>query len=101
MEQKKHSSKFLRQRRFFTVLPLLALPFITFLFWALGGGKMEQTGAQQSQRGFNMQLPGAHLKEGKALDKLSYYEQATSDSLKLAQQIKNDPYPSNASLNFH
>lgn len=92
MEPKKHSPKFLRQRRFFTVLPLLVLPFITFLFWALGGGRIEQTGAQQSQRGFNMQLPGAHLKDDKPLDKLSYYEQAAADSLKLAQQIKNDPY---------
>lgn len=92
MEQKTHSQKFLRQRKFFMVLPLLVLPFMTLMFWALGGGKVSQADAQNTKKGFNMQLPGANLKDDKPLDKLSYYEQAASDSLKLEQQIKNDPY---------
>lgn len=92
MEQKTHSQKFLRQRKFFLVLPLLVLPFMTLMFWALGGGKVTNANAQQSQQGFNMQLPGANLKDDKPLDKLSYYEKAASDSLKLQQLMENDPY---------
>lgn len=92
MEQKTHSQKFLRQRKFFVVLPLLVLPFMTLLFWALGGGKVTNANAQQAQQGFNMQLPGANLKDDKPLDKLSYYEKAASDSLKLQQLMENDPY---------
>lgn len=87
-----HSQKFLRQRKFFVVLPLLVLPFMTLLFWALGGGKVTNADAQQAQQGFNMQLPGANLKDDKPLDKLSYYEKAASDSLKLQQLMENDPY---------
>ncbi len=92
MEQKTHSQKFLRQRKFFMVMPLLVLPFMTLMFWSLGGGKMDHANAQDVKKGFNMQLPGANLKDDKPLDKLSYYEKAASDSLKLEQQIKNDPY---------
>ena len=92
MEQKTHSQKFLRQRKFFMAMPLLVLPFMTLMFWVLGGGKVEHTGTQNTKKGFNMELPGANLKDEKPLDKLSYYEKASSDSLKLEQQIKNDPY---------
>jgi len=92
MEQKTHSQKFLRQRKFLLVLPLLVLPFLTLMFWALGGGKVNQADAQQAQNGLNMQLPGANLKDDKPLDKLSYYEKAASDSLKLQQLMENDPY---------
>lgn len=92
MEQKKHSQKFLRQRKFFMVMPLLALPFMTLMFWALGGGKVSNADAQPVQQGFNMQLPGANLKDDKPLDKLSYYEKAASDSAKLEELMKNDPY---------
>ncbi|WP_423147052.1 conjugative transposon protein TraM [Rubrolithibacter danxiaensis] len=93
MEKRQDSPKFLRQRKFFTILPLLVLPFITVIFWLLGGGKTSTADAHElSQLGFNMQLPGAYLKEDKPLDKLSYYERAASDSAKLKEQMKNDPY---------
>ena len=92
MEQKKHSQKFLRQRKLLMVLPLMVLPFMTLMFWALGGGKVNNANAQQVQQGFNMQLPGANLKDDKPLDKLSYYEKAASDSAKLEELMKNDPY---------
>jgi conjugative transposon TraM protein len=92
MEQKTHSQKFLRQRKFLLVLPLLILPFLTLMFWVLGGGKVNHAEAQQAQNGLNMQLPGANLKDDKPLDKLSYYEKAASDSLRLQQLMQNDPY---------
>ncbi len=91
MEQNKHSQKFLRQRKILMVAPLLVLPFMTLMFWALGGGKVSAD-SQQVQNGFNMQLPGANLKDDRPLDKLSYYEKAASDSAKLKELMKNDPY---------
>lgn len=70
METKKHSSQFLRKRKFLIVSPLLVLPFVTLLFWALGGGKTNDLQAQQqtlNQR-MNLELPNANLKEDKPLD---------------------------------
>jgi conjugative transposon TraM protein len=93
MQQTTHSPKFLRQRKFYVVLPVLVIPFMTLMFWALGGGKASMaTTPSQGQKGYNMQLPDAHLKKDRPLDKLSYYEKAASDSAKLKELIKNDPY---------
>lgn len=89
-----HSPQSLQKRKFFLVLPLLVLPFITLMFWALGGGKVSDAQAQQqtAKGGLNVELPDAYLKDDKTLDKLSYYEKAASDSAKLEEQMKNDPY---------
>jgi conjugative transposon TraM protein len=92
MKQKTQSEKFLRRRKFLLVLPLLVLPFLTLMFWGLGGGRVNHVEAQQPHEGLNMQLPGANLKDDKPLDKLSYYEKAASDSLKLQQLMERDPY---------
>jgi hypothetical protein len=46
MEQQTQNFKFQRQRKFLIVLPLLVLPFITAMFWALGGGKVSDADAQ-------------------------------------------------------
>ncbi len=87
-----HSREFLRKRKLLMVMPLLALPFVTLLFWALGGGKVRDVGEHQAQEGLNMQLPDASFKEDKTLDKLSYYEKASSDSAKVYELMKKDPY---------
>ena len=92
MEQKTKSLKVLRQRKMLLVLPLLVLPFITVIFWALGGGKMEAANAQSvPKEGFNIKLPNANLKEGLLMNKMNYYEQAALDSVKLDELIQNDP----------
>ncbi len=92
MEQQVKTSKMMRQRRFLLVLPLLALPFITMIFWALGGGKVEKVQAQAAvKKGFNINLPDANLKNDKPMDKMSYYEQAQLDSIKFLELVKNDP----------
>lgn len=94
MKTKTNSPKFLQKRKFFLVLPLLVLPFITLMFWALGGGKFNDAQAQQqtAKGGLNLELPDAYLRDDKTLDKLSYYEKAASDSAKLEELMKNDPY---------
>ena len=101
MEQKTQSPKMLRQRKFLLVLPLLVLPFMTLMFWSLGGGKVEDTEAKPlMNKGFNMDLPDAYLKDDKPLDKMSYYDKAASDSSKLEELMKNDPnYRKHTSLN--
>ncbi len=93
MEPQKQNLKFQRLRKFLMVLPLLVLPFITAMFWILGGGKAGDTSAQTQHRvGFNTDLPDPFLKEDKALDKLSYYEMVASDSAKMKKLLKKDPY---------
>ncbi len=94
MERKTHSQQFLQKRKFLIALPILVLPFITLMFWALGGGKVNDAQAQQptTKEGLNLELPDAYLKDDKTLDKLSYYEKAASDSAKLEELMKNDPY---------
>jgi conjugative transposon TraM protein len=60
----------------------------------LGGGKAGEVQSQEqnSKQGLNMELPNANLKDDKALDKFNYYERAASDSAKLNELMKNDPY---------
>jgi conjugative transposon TraM protein len=89
----KHSEKFLQQRRFYMMLPVLVLPFITMIFWALGGGQGAAAQVQESGPGLNLELPGAHFdKDDELWDKFSLYEQAKRDSIKYAEARKNDPY---------
>ncbi|MDJ1503585.1 conjugative transposon protein TraM [Xanthocytophaga agilis] len=86
------SSHLLQQRKFLTVLPLLVFPFLTLLFWSLGGGKADTLQKEADSFGFNMQLPEPALLANSALDKMSYYNQAQTDSIKRLKQIQNDPY---------
>lgn len=91
MDQKTQTPKFLRQRKFLTVIPALVLPFLTLAFWALGGGKVESVNAKEI-KGFNRSLPGINMKDDESYDKMSYYTQAANDSTKLKELKKNDPY---------
>ncbi|HTN05142.1 conjugative transposon protein TraM [Agriterribacter sp.] len=85
---------FLRKRKMLLALPLLIIPFITMAFWALGGGKGSDAQAAMNTRqdGLNLNLPGANNREDNSLDKLGYYEKAATDSARLRELIKNDPY---------
>lgn len=74
------------------MLPLITLPFLTFLFYCLGGGQMEaKTAENDVKKGFNFNLPLPKFKEDSGLDKMGYYDQAAADSIKLLEQIKKDP----------
>jgi conjugative transposon TraM protein len=82
------------------VLPILTLPFITMIFWAFGGGKGNSVAAQNTikQKGLNLKLPEAKLKNEKGFNKLSFYEQAALDSEKIFKERKLDPYWNKYSL---
>lgn len=92
MEQQTQSPKLLRQRKFLIVLPILVLPFLTFLFWSLGGGKMEVANAVSTPTGLNINLPDVNLKDDRPQSKMDYYNQAQLDSTKFRELIKNDPH---------
>lgn len=99
MEHKSISPKESKNRKMLLVLPLITLPFITILFYTLGGGKMEAMGGKDEiKKGFNFNLPLPKFKEDSALDKMSYYDQAAVDSIKLQEQIKKDPNYSNQKI---
>lgn len=93
MKQETKSSKVLRQRRFYLVLPILVLPFITLLFWVMGGGKEARVQSiSEIRKGLDLTLPATQADGKKYLTKMDYYHQATLDSTKRREQIKNDPY---------
>lgn len=93
MKTTNYSAEFLRQRKFYTYLPLLVLPFITLMFWALVAKKAKGDDQQDpKQSGLMMSLPDAFFKEDKELNKLSYYQKADADSARLRELMKKDPY---------
>lgn len=99
MEQKTISIKEAKKRKMLLVLPVITLPFITILFYTLGGGQMEAMEAKNDiKKGFNFSLPIPKFKEDSTLDKMSYYDQAAIDSIKLQEQIKKDPNYSNQKI---
>jgi conjugative transposon TraM protein len=93
----KHSEKFLRKRKALLVLPLLALPFITLAFWALGGGSGSKQ-QQVTQQGINTTLPDAQLSQASE-DKMSLYAKAATDSQTMGNRAGNDLFTADSVLN--
>ena len=91
---KRITQKLIQRRKFIMVLPVLVMPFLTLLFWALGGGKGTAAHTtKDDEAGLLLELPDAQFKDdAKAWDKLSLYQQAQRDSLKFNEAKKNDPY---------
>jgi len=92
MKQPGYTQKFLRKRKMMLVLPMLVIPFLTMAFWAMGGGKTQQLASTDKLIGLNLNLPDANLKEDKLADKLSFYDKADKDSMKLEEWMRSDPY---------
>lgn len=89
--KKNQNFKQARQAKFFLMLPLIALPFMTLLFWALGGGN-NATAKTERLAGINLRLPNPQIKDNGPVNKLSFYEQAHKDSAKVREAEKDDPY---------
>lgn len=90
---KPHSQKFLQQRKFYLMLPVLVLPFLTIIFWALAGGKGASQPLQRTSSGLNVELPAAYFdKNQEHWNKLTLYDEARRDSFRHQQARKNDPY---------
>lgn len=88
------SEKFLRQRKFFLLLPIFVLPLVTFLLWSVGvvGSEGSRATTITHASGLNMTLPDAVPSKDSTWNKLNFYEQADKDAAKLASLMKNDPY---------
>jgi len=81
-------------KQIYLALPVLVLPFIAMLFWALGGGQGNPAqGSAMPKAGLNPELPRAQFQEDlNSWDKLKIYEKALRDSLAAQEAKKNDPY---------
>lgn len=96
MENQKVTEK---KRKFLLVLPVLVIPFLTMIFWALGGGKVASADAASAKEtGINGKLPDANIKDEDGLDKMSFYDQAQKDSLKRKDMNHPDPNSIQAAL---
>ncbi|MDB5232004.1 MAG: hypothetical protein JWN76_2809 [Chitinophagaceae bacterium] len=91
MKSETYGARFLQRRRFFTILPAIVIPFVTTVFWLMGGGTNAANGTTEIT-GLNLQLPDATPKKEVPVSKLSFYEAAEADSFKKQQELKDDPY---------
>ncbi|MBE9462065.1 conjugative transposon protein TraM [Dyadobacter subterraneus] len=95
MQAKTHSAAFLQNRKLYTFLPLLVLPFVTLIYWAVGIKMIyKHQSAKAGPQGLNTSLPDPKLKDETSFSKLSYYKKAADDSAKIREQLKKDPYRS-------
>ena len=96
VEKQPHSEKFLRERKMRIVMPLLVLPFVTLIFWALGGGKGDGKAIVKSDNGgLISSLPEAGRFQDSTYDKMQFYEQAQKDSVDRIRLMDKDPYYAN------
>ncbi len=95
MEAKTQSASFVQNRKLYTFLPVLILPFLTLAYWAVGIKIIYKHQVAQAQpQGLNTSLPDPKLKDESDYSKLTYYKKATDDSAKIREQLKKDPYRS-------
>lgn len=80
-----------RQRRLLWVLPILAVPFLTVLFWSMGGGTSSIPGEPLEEQGLNKALPETAVPES-GLSKLNYYDRADEDSSRQENLKSKDPF---------
>lgn len=88
-----HSQKSLQQRKLYLAIPVLAFPFLTLTFWALGGGSGTPALASHIQKqGLNLELPDPHFAERSFWTKLDLYDEAARESARSKEARENDPY---------
>jgi hypothetical protein len=81
------------KKRFLLAAPLIVLPFLCGIFYALGGGKSGAKVNLQRPLGLNTQLPSAYSDPRKAfLDKVGAYLKADQDSQRKQAYVQQDPY---------
>ena len=85
-------------RKSLLVLPLIVLPGMCLIFFALGGGRGDRNARGLAALGLNLQLPKASVEGRQLLNKKLQYEQAERDSLRKAQFRKQDPYRRDTSM---
>lgn len=79
-------------KRFLMFLPVITVPFMTLLFWGLGGGKSTELIAQTTKNHLSSSLPVVDLSAEKGFDKMNYYDKASEDSSKYKAFNKDKTY---------
>src|SRR5687768_16409673 len=93
MKREERTQAFLRKRKMMMALPILVIPFVTLAFWSNGSGQGKKDSVVPGDtQGLNLNLPDAKLKDNDLVDKLSFYDKAEKDSLKIAEMLQRDPY---------
>ncbi|MHB1921704.1 MAG: conjugative transposon protein TraM [Chitinophagaceae bacterium] len=94
------SPKWFRYRPLLIALPLLTLPFILMMFWALHGGRLttQPPSPQEGSSGINLEIPSPHLNKKMNWDKMRLYQRALQDSL--TRQMRQNNYSTVPSLPF-
>lgn len=81
-----------RKQQFWMALPILVLPFIALLFYALGGGTGVAHNSGNGTSALSMTLPAPLFDDSKPMDKLSLYQQAAKDSMDKERDAAYDPF---------
>ncbi|MBT2561290.1 conjugative transposon protein TraM [Pedobacter sp. ISL-68] len=92
----RRKTNYTKKQKFLLILPVLVVPFLTMGFYALGGGQSKPA-TEVIGKGLNQELPDAHI-ENKEMDKMAYYDKASSDSMQNRKENVNDPYAQNPQL---
>jgi hypothetical protein len=81
------------KKQFLLAAPIIALPFLCGIFYALGGGHGNPKVTNTRLHGLNTELPGALPDPRKAfLDKVGAYLKADLDSQRKQEYAQQDPY---------
>lgn len=92
MKERMETTKKQRQRKkLLWVLPILVVPFLTILFWSMGGGKSNFPDESTHNKGLNSSIPETAVPEN-GYNKLNYYERADADSSKRESLKSKDPF---------
>ncbi|NVM65049.1 hypothetical protein FHW88_003353 [Mucilaginibacter sp. SG538B] len=78
-----------RLRKFLLVLPLIIVFCAALIFTVLGGGKGKPNDLANTNQGINTHLPDAKFGKDQPQDKLSLYDQAAKDSVKIKSNANN------------
>src|ERR1700754_5118974 len=86
-----------KQMRVLLLGPLVAAVLFCLLFYAMGGGRGVKDAAAnkslKSGNGFNSALPVARVSgRDSGTDKMSFYDKADKDSVRLRENLLRDPY---------
>ncbi|MDH7459870.1 conjugative transposon protein TraM [Chitinophagaceae bacterium 26-R-25] len=89
-----YTTKHFRQRKFLLIMPLLAVPLLTFLLWSTGllGSIPSNDNVASKTTGLNTTLPGVGRGKDSSWSKLNFYEAADKEAAKRASLAKSDPY---------
>src|ERR1700677_4718738 len=81
------------KKRFLLAAPIIALPFLCGIFYALGGGHGGLKATDTLLHGLNTELPGAFPDPRKVfLNKVGAYQKADLDSQRKQEYAQQDPY---------